>query len=245
MIDPRDVQLTEAQADALGVPPATEVQVLHIWFIVPLKGGWRVAYRLFPRDGRPFVAEMRVYPYEGDLPGLNPGEWAVELRGLEADVPESGITSSLLNDQIALGRHVFDDFPASLRTARDGAVGRMPLTVGGRITTLYDSLLGGLGFNPDVKPRRRGPAGWSDSEYVRLAQQYLERCKAGSRSPVKDLAKAHGMTEVAARAALHRARQRGLLSRQKQGKAGGELTPRAKNLLRKLRRKQGDTKERK
>lgn len=242
VVSPKKVPLSDAQAAAMNLPPGAEVEVVHIWFIVVLKGGWRVAYRLFPREGRPVVAEMRIYPYEGDLPDLEAAEWAVKLRGFDAEVPGNGITSSLLYEQVAIGRHVFDDFPASLRNFRDGGLGKTQVKVGGRITTLYDALLGGLGFDPEVKPRLRGPSGWSDAEYVRLAQQYLERCKAGSRSPVKDLAKAHGMTEVAARAALHRARQRGLLSRQKQGKAGGELTPRAKTLLRKLRGKQDDRK---
>ena len=229
--DPRTIRLTKEQGHALKRPEGSEIEVHHLWFILPLKGGWRVAYRLFPREGRPVVAELRVYPYAGDLPGLKPGDWAVELLGFEAEVPGDGITASLLNEQVVLGQHVFEIFPRALRRTRDG-VGSTPVRDrDGNVITLYDALLGGFGFDPGVKTRRRGPKGWSDLEYATLAQEYLDRLRA-SRSPVKDLAEARGMSEVGARAAVHRARNRGLLSRQKQGRAGGELTPRAKALLR-------------
>ena len=228
-IDPRDDpprELTSRQAAAMRLPEGAQVKVEHLWFVVHLQGGWRAAYRLIPRDGRPVVAELRVYPLLGDLPDLNPGEWAVELRGFAAleHVPNDGVTAGLIKDQVIPGEHIYDLLPRFLERHT--------------LRSMFEPWLRGLGYDPGRKPHvpRRGPKGWPDREYAELPSFYLERCNAESRSPVKDTAERYGMKPSAFRAALSRARNRGLLVRTTRGRAGGRLTSRAQNLLREPRR---------
>lgn len=235
-VDNRDArQLTAKQAKQLGLPPGSEVEVQHYWFIVPLKEGWRVAYRLFERDGRPIVVELRIFPLAGDVPDLHPGDWSVEVLGFDAPYPKDGLKASLLKDQVIIGRHIYTMLPALLKKYK------------GPGRALFEALFGGLGIDPDVKPRmpRRGPKGWPDEEYAALASEYVKRCEKESRSPVVDLAASHKMSLSALRAALHRARKRGLLTPQTQGLAGGKLTPRAKALLRTTARKRKTPRKRK
>ncbi|MGH9380853.1 MAG: hypothetical protein ACRD2Z_09610, partial [Thermoanaerobaculia bacterium] len=153
--------------------------------------------------------------------------------------PGDGLTAGLLKDELVVGRHIYEYFPRALRQARDSAVWSLPVVFEGKDgevkqeTTLFDLYFGSRGFDPEVKPKRprRGPKGWPDEDYARLADAYLKACESGSRSPVADVAAERGMTADALRQALHRARRRGLLTRQTTGRAGGELTPRARALL--------------
>jgi hypothetical protein len=132
-----------------------------------------------------------------------------------------------------MGRHIYELLPAWLRRLKHG-VGATPVKVGDRDSTLFDALVGSVGVDPERKPRRgrRGPKGWPEVDYARLAADYVTACESGSRSPVADVAKVSGMTVSALRAALRRAQARGLLMRQTGGRAGGQLTPRAEALLR-------------
>ena len=236
-------RLTPAQAQALGLPvPDDAAQAAwvvrpHLWFVVHLRGAWRAAYRLIPRDGRPVVAELRVYPLLGDLPDLNPGEWAVEVRGFDTleHVPDDGVTAGLLKDEVIPGKHIYDLLPRLVQ--RHGLRG------------LFEPWLRALGYNPDLKPHtpRRGPKGQPARDLAELAAFYLERCEFYDKlretggtspggkhpSPAKDTAEHFGLPGAGtARAALARARKRGLLVRTTGGRAGGRLTRRAEKLLR-------------
>ncbi len=198
-----------------------------LWFAVALEGSWTACYRLRARDGRPVVIELRIVPTPPD-----------EVVNLSTDgepqghheAPGDGLTAGILKDQVVMGRHVYELLPQALRMAsRKGQLGG----------ELFSEMVGALGFDPDSKPRRgrRGPKGWPDEDYVRLAVDYIARCESGSRSPVADLAETRGTSVDAVRQALYRARKRGLLTRQKKGRAGGQLTAKAKKLLRKARTK--------
>ncbi len=81
--------------------------------------------------------------------------------------------------------------------------------------------------------------------YLAWAVAYAERIRAGSRTPIKDLARRpqvriegyvsrRGPTGAAGtvRDIVHRARTRGLLTESAVGRAGGELTAKAMRLLR-------------
>ena len=200
----------------------------HLWFCVLIAGGdFNACYRLVPKGGRPVVAELRV------VPTAHCDDRRVNIRpdGEPLGDPEpvgDGITAGLLKTGVPITEHIYEVLPAALKKHRDGPLG-----------ALYTLTVGALGFEPDKKPQRgrRGPKGWPDEEYARLASAYVERCKAGSRSPVVDVAAAHGMSPDGVRAALHRARGRELLTRQTQGRAGGELTAKAKRLLRQAQKK--------
>ena len=87
------------------------------------------------------------------------------------------------------------------------------------------------------RARRRSwsPSAWPDERYARIAAAYVARVEAGSRHAGADVASASRGTLSAAqvRDAIHTARGRGLLTpTTKQGRPGGQLTPRAEALLR-------------
>lgn len=75
-----------------------------------------------------------------------------------------------------------------------------------------------------------GRAGHPDLEYALLAAKYVELVQT-SEHPVRDLAKAEGRSEPRIRGLLTAARSRGLLTAAPSGRAGGELTDKAKALL--------------
>jgi len=194
------------------------------WFSVELRGGWTAVYRLIPRDGRPIVTELRVLPSDEKVLVGAPVHTTANGEPLGGhEIPGDGLTAAVLKNEIVMGRHIYELLPAWLRKNRHS-----------HFSTFFASLLGSLGFDLERKPRRgrRGPKGWPEEEYAQLAADYVRACESGSRSPVVDVAKARGMKDSALRAALSRARERGLLTRQTGGRAGGQLTPRAKALLR-------------
>ena len=165
----------------------------------------RLPYRVLPRDGTVVVAEVRVYS--------------------EGPPPAKGITARLLRDEVVIGKHVYGALPALLARARGDALEEPHRRMA---RTLFDAWVGSLGFTDTVAPAgHRGPKGRPLRDYAKLAKDYVDGCSAGGRSPVADLAAKRGMTPVGMRAALNRAREKGMLTRQRQGSAGGRLTPRA------------------
>lgn len=203
----------------------------HLWFCLTLRGGWTACYRVIGREGRPVVAELRVLP-------TPPGEVAHAREGEgpqgHHEPPGGGLTAATLRDEVVMGRHVYEILPEALGSVRRG-VGATRVRSGGRDTTLFDALFGSLGFNPGQKPKRgrRGPKARPDREFAELAARYLAACESGSRRPVADVAEREGRSLEAVRQDLYRARKKGLLTRQTAGRAGGQLTPRAKKLLKK------------
>jgi hypothetical protein len=190
-----------------------------LWFTVELPGGWSVVYFVAASPlGRPIVQSVHVVPSPA---GPCPDERTPPRCA--RTVPEGGLTATYLRERVTLAAHVFEDLPVALKGFE-----------GGRFAESARRLIGSLGFDPDVRPERgrRGPKGTPDSWYALLAADYLDAIKGGSRSPVADLAKERGMSEVGLRAALNRARKRGLLTRKGTGRAGGTLTPRAVRILR-------------
>jgi hypothetical protein len=79
--------------------------------------------------------------------------------------------------------------------------------------------------------RRPGRKGRDDLHYAQLAALYVELCKRGSRAPVKQLAAQQYLNQATIRNQLTEARNRGLLTRKKQGQTGGALTQKARRLL--------------
>lgn len=84
------------------------------------------------------------------------------------------------------------------------------------------------GFRSNPRP---GRGGRDPYDYAVWAQRYVE--KLGTRHPIRELMQEHpGYSEHAIRARLNRARAKGLLTDSPPGKAGGELTEKAKLILR-------------
>ena len=82
-------------------------------------------------------------------------------------------------------------------------------------------------FARNPRPGRRGRP---DAFYARLAAQYVELLKTSS-TPTKNLAKTRNYSESSTRDFLNQARKRGLLTHSDKGRAGGELTDKARDLL--------------
>jgi hypothetical protein len=76
---------------------------------------------------------------------------------------------------------------------------------------------------------RPGRPGRDDRDYAEIAERYVGL--RGSRAPVRDLAQHLGISTPQARNLIYEARRRDLLTRVAQGRAGGELTEKARGLL--------------
>lgn len=80
--------------------------------------------------------------------------------------------------------------------------------------------------------RRPGSRGRDDVHYAEVAAAYVAAFKAGSDRPVVDVAESLYVAPKTVSNKLFRARERGLLTSPPRGRAGGELTDKAKALLR-------------
>lgn len=116
---------------------------------------------------------------------------------------------------------------ASLRAMGD----RRLRTVGGSVGTVADLLGPLLGGRLE---RALGPEdGIPDDRLVRLAvfaARYVDLCGT-SPTPTKDLAAEEELAPATVRDRLHQARRGGLLTSAGSGRAGGELTERARTIL--------------
>lgn len=88
----------------------------------------------------------------------------------------------------------------------------------------------GSAGDPQHKPR--GPRGSGDARLARIAARYVELCADETvKRPRLVLSEEEHLAENTIRSYLYRARDNGLLTSEGQGRAGGELTPKAKALL--------------
>ncbi len=180
---------------------------------LPIEGasGWYVS-AVFVREGDQLVmAELKVFPGPRGNEGRRtarrkPGEWSGRADALAA-VPDGGVSARLL-------RCI-------------------------RLTDLQELVAASLSEAPDegrasgfAGVGRPGSAGRPDRYFAEWAFAYAKKLAEGSRSPIKDLAAEHGRSAGQVRDLIHDARVRGLLSRERQGRAAGSLTPKAIRLLR-------------
>jgi hypothetical protein len=177
------------------------------------------------KSDRPVVAEVRLFP-DDPLVSRGPGEWSEQASA----VPSEGIPGRALRDlRLTFPLERFSRF---LRLVE-------------RDPKLAIQLLGAHGIPPGAKPakRRPGRAGREDAYYLAFALAYVERLAEGSRRPIQDLAErppkaikgyvSDGLVASPAtvRDIIHQARVRGLLSASPKGRPGGELTRKAKGML--------------
>ncbi len=199
-----------------------------IWFELPAAEGFVAAYRIVAKRRKPIVAEVRLFPEEGGR--THGGRWS----GDAAVVPEGGIPGKALRAlRLKDPMQQYPEILANLQR-RHGA---------DAAKRLLDEFA--LSRRSHLVPRRPGRKGRSDEFYAVWAVAYVGRLKAGSRRPVKDLAMtppihirghvsdAKKASEDTVRDIIHEARARGFLTAAPEGKAGGELTPRAERVLRK------------
>jgi hypothetical protein len=213
LCEPCTKQGHTSRVDIAG-PPET-------WLEVPLGDEWLAAYRLAAgADGRPVVAELRVFPAEKK--SAAPGRWSVEQLGASAPVPAGGVTASLLR-QVRPDSDLREHF-------RDIVEENVKLPV---LTADLDTA--GLSTKSALAGPRRGPKGHGALFYARVARDYARLCDRGEANPTAKLAsmkKYHGHTPANLRDYVHRARARGLLTDPPApGKPGGALTEKARRLL--------------
>jgi hypothetical protein len=228
--------------DAFGLPET--VGPRDAWVEVDVEDGWRAALRLVLYGGQVVIGELRLFPADR-YPGRDVATWRAEVLGVLSgprvrnkkkqlrryaepivDCPavQHGVTARLLR-QVPLGEHLRHarQFLADLKRTHP---------------KLQSSLSSwGLPDTPAPATRSRGRTGRPDPFYARIASEYLDRIAAGSRRPVADVARKRGLADTVVRDAIHAARQRGLLTKGRQGRPGGALTPEAERLLTKPRRK--------
>jgi hypothetical protein len=193
----------------------------RLFISIRLGDGWQVEYRLRKQQERHVVEELRIF--------LSPESEPLPLGGLPARVVK----------QVTLGAayEALRDYAKSILEgrSRDGGSGQYLSPDEAR--EHWDRLVAEpLEAFDEAAPRRPGRAGRPDLFYARIAESYVRFVRAGSRSPVKDLAKAlrsYGdwYSDGTVSQLVFTARDRDLLSPSPVGRAGGDLTPKARGLL--------------
>lgn len=187
--------------------------------------GWRVTARVQAIGGRPIVTELHV---ESRVPGAVP---EVESRRPSGRRQAVGIDSEVLREI-----HMGELYRAAARWLAEQL---------SEESNPFALIVQASGFdfaNAPAKarrPGRPGPPPADDEEILRYARAYAEAFQRGDRAPMAAVVAIVPLNsrnpDAYAKKAIHQARhERGLLTSYGQGKAGGELTPKAKALLKKL-----------
>lgn len=204
------------------------------WVMLPLDEDWDSCVRFEPQDGHPVVAEVRVLP-RADTPGVlshhdpHADRWVQATMGQTPDVPTpvGGLTARTLR-RLKLGQALEAAY-AQLENMIDRK-GERGLANPERVTEAFTKAA-------VSRPRLPGRTGRDDTYYVAVAAAYVSAIGHGSRQPVVDAAKELSITwggdyePTYVRDLLHVARQRELLTRPPKGRAGGQLTDKARAIL--------------
>ncbi|MGB7220743.1 MAG: hypothetical protein WBD07_18230 [Vicinamibacterales bacterium] len=178
------------------------------WIEAPIGDAWVAAYRIVVLDGRPIIAELRVFPAEpriGDRE-FGPGEWSGSFNAT-ASVPGQGITAGLVKKKIQVSIPI--DHITEIRA---------------KMQALAEQH---WGITRSSRGRKPKPALF----YAEVARDYVNALTAGSRQPAADLAKARGISRALSRALVSRARAMRFLEIAAAGRAGGALTDAARRVL--------------
>ena len=187
------------------------------------QAGWLAEVSFAAEGSRLIVSELNVKPKTATAPA-----------------PPGGITIGLLRQALNVRPRV------GRRTSR--RVGELTVwrredsKPGGRTRAVVDGLTvwTSIGINPETlevlaaMSTRVGAGGRtpiSKETLVSVASAYARAVEGGSTQPVVDAAKKLRMKPERVRDLVHRARNRGLLTRARWGRSGGELTTAAKRLI--------------
>lgn len=192
--------------------------VRTLWVEVRRDADWVAAYRIVPEDGHPVISGVSLVPYS---PDAAPGEWrgTTPAGGLRCELRDAVRTEATLSAvQEVVAWHLSGEWlPVARREANRGFV---------------EDVQRRFGFEPtrlDDRPRRPHIA--SDVELARVAAAYIRECEVNSQSPRKNLARRMGFSADGLSKKLSAARDRGILTSNGRGRAGGELTRHAQTVL--------------
>ena len=187
----------------------------ELGFIVEdVQQGWHVQAWLELRDGAPRITELRLRPAGGSTIAAAHGVLGPRpdyTHEMGRKIPKGGITSEVLRGLSLSALH------DSLGTDNGSA-----------------EMLALHGLDPDtdfLASRRPGRRGRSDYFYAVWAELYVDKCKA-TRHPHAELVREY--PDVDERASQHRIRVAGkgeALVGRASGRAGGQLSAKAKRLL--------------
>jgi hypothetical protein len=230
---------------AVGGPPDQKQGAKEVWLEVPLEeaDGWVAAYRVIPVEGRPVVAEIRLFPNER-RPTLkssatkashlalmrgwsdDAGEWSAAKLGMQAQVPHRGVPSEAVR-ALAPAKH--------MQAYWRKALTRGPALPDGR--SLVDLFLEPVGLSEafrEPQNRRPGSAGHGDLFYAQWAERYASAARA-SRKPIQLLVQEQKRAGVEypgqdryIRDVVAACRKKRFLTAAEPGKAGGETTPKTR-----------------
>jgi hypothetical protein len=196
-----------------------DVIVDDAWLEIAIADKWMSAARMIIQDGQAVVAELRVFPRERDPGAGQAGEWSAEVLGNRATVPGGGVTKGLLR------RIPMRESAAHLRSLL-----KAWQAAGGFPAQTVEQGFPGVVLTDRPRPERG--TGRPDLFFAKLASDYADLVAKDPRRPVAELARRRGFKPAKIRDMLREARERGLLSFSRRGQAGGELTARAREILR-------------
>lgn len=199
------------------------------WVEVEFAVGWIAAYRLALQRGAVIVSELRIFPgtideLRADVP-RKPGHWLGSSEGIAASAPVGGVSARLTRKVPGrLAQEVVADFRSSI--AEHSGFQKQRL------------LLDALGFppSPAVDSRsKRGRKPRPDADYAAIAAQYVELLN--THNPVQRLALNLAISVANVRTMVHQARKRHLLTHNRAGVQGGQLTAKGLKALEEKRKK--------
>jgi len=207
--------------------------------------GWSVAVdAVMTEGGAPVVAELWFYPRQhhvpvgdlllweaGDAAGEHswPVEWTPEMReqpwsGEAQDVPAGGIPTRLLR-RVNVGEllNLVPQYALAHGQTLADMARRMPWDFGDYVEMA--DLLG------RAKRKKPGPKGHGLDYYLAWARRYASLAHDGDPHPIKTLAEETDLPHDFVRDTVGTARRYGLLTKTGRGRAGGQLTPKALQLI--------------
>jgi hypothetical protein len=212
---------------------SADYEVFDPWYEADFAGMWTASFRIAIQNGRPVFGEVRVFPtgdrHEPDVE-YEPGEWSAQWDGPEAEVPPGGLTATLLR------KVPFDVVLSALPEIVQWIKEHRPED--------WEFLSGSGLATADLERPRPGPKGPTEEELVEYAVEYLELVGRKVKNPHTVLSERYGCKNShRSKHLVDLARDRGLLAPpdpgdndKHGGRAGGMLTPRGEEVLRKMKK---------
>jgi hypothetical protein len=200
-----------------------------VWVKLPLErdGGhdsdWDAYYRFVSEDGRATVAEVRILPRTRSRAAERELHRTLKREGGRRRVPTSPLTAKALRSVSPTDAHHYLRASAGTGEATATALAEAALEGGRRSRRKRgESRVFATGMPPDP-----------DVHFAAFSKLYVDMVRRGSRSPIADIADANpGWTHTYVRDQVYLAREKGFLTPERYGQVGGDLTLKARRVLR-------------